>query len=175
MLIILWKSCDSHDRKCVKMADLVNFWENRINSFRNLLLQTHQSECYQIWVPTLGQGHDVKSRRSCWSRSRKCVKMADSICLVKLCKFLQKLSSPGPPVIMLPNFGYNIRPGPRLATGPWSIFLWVYQAGRMAKRYAHFPLNCLAWVWILTQWQTVTWCFTGWVTHQCVCYPFDGR
>ena len=28
MLIKLWKSCESRDQKCVKMADLVNFWEN---------------------------------------------------------------------------------------------------------------------------------------------------
>ena len=54
------RSCRSHDRNCVKMADFVNFWENRINSFKNLLLQTHQSECYQIWVTTLGQVRDVK-------------------------------------------------------------------------------------------------------------------
>ena len=45
------------------------------NSFKNLL-QTHQSECFQIWVPTLGQGTDVKLRRSCRSHDRKCVKMA---------------------------------------------------------------------------------------------------
>ena len=51
----LQRSCQSHDRKCVRMADFVNFWENRINSFKNLPLQTHQSECYQIWVKTLGQ------------------------------------------------------------------------------------------------------------------------
>ena len=33
------------DRKCVKMADFVNFGKNCVNSFKNLLLQTHQSEC----------------------------------------------------------------------------------------------------------------------------------
>ena len=77
ILIILWKSCRSCDKKCVKMADLVNFWENCINSFHNLLLQTHLSECYQIWVTSLGQGHDVKLRRSCRSHDGKCVKMVD--------------------------------------------------------------------------------------------------
>ena len=71
----LLKSCRSHDQKCVKMANLVNFGENRINSFNNLLFQTHQSECYQMWVTTLGQDRDVKLRRPCRSRDRKCVKM----------------------------------------------------------------------------------------------------
>ena len=37
----------------------VNFWENHVNSFQNLLL-IHQSECYQNWVTTLGHGKDVK-------------------------------------------------------------------------------------------------------------------
>ena len=55
----------------------------RANSFKNLLLQTHLSECYQIWVTSLGHGHDVKLRRSCRSYDRKCVKMAD------LVKFLE--------------------------------------------------------------------------------------
>ena len=41
MLIILWKSSGSRDQKCVKMAIFVNIWENRINTFQNLLLQTH--------------------------------------------------------------------------------------------------------------------------------------
>ena len=67
------------DRKCVKMADFINFWENRINSFKNLLLQTHQSKCYQILVATLGQDRDVKVWRSCRSRDRKCNKMADFV------------------------------------------------------------------------------------------------
>ena len=49
------QSCRSRDQKCVKMADFVNFGENRINSFKNLFLQTHQAECYHIWVTTLGQ------------------------------------------------------------------------------------------------------------------------
>ena len=34
------------------------FGKNHINSFKNLPLQTHQSECYQIWVTTLGHGPD---------------------------------------------------------------------------------------------------------------------
>ena len=42
---------------CVKMAAFVNYWENHVNSFKNLL-QSHQSECYQIWVTALGQGPD---------------------------------------------------------------------------------------------------------------------
>ena len=79
MLIILWKSCGSHDQKCVKMADLVNYWEHCINAFKNHLLQTHPSECYQIWVSTFGQGLDVKLQRSCLSHDRKCIKMADFI------------------------------------------------------------------------------------------------
>ena len=48
----LLKSCGSRDRKCVKMADFINIWENHINSFKNLLLQNNQSECYRIWVAT---------------------------------------------------------------------------------------------------------------------------
>ena len=45
---------------CGGHADHVtgSVYENRINSFKNLLLQTHQSDCYQIWVTTLGQGPD---------------------------------------------------------------------------------------------------------------------
>ena len=39
----------SCDFKSVKMVDLVN-------SLKNLFLQTHQSECYQAWVKTLGRG-----------------------------------------------------------------------------------------------------------------------
>ena len=31
-----------------------------VNSFENLLLQTHQSESYQIWVTTLSQGVVVR-------------------------------------------------------------------------------------------------------------------
>uniref|UniRef100_A0A8C4QWX0 Uncharacterized protein n=1 Tax=Eptatretus burgeri TaxID=7764 RepID=A0A8C4QWX0_EPTBU len=31
------------------MADLINLLENLVNSFKNLPLQTHQSECDQIW------------------------------------------------------------------------------------------------------------------------------
>jgi len=59
------------------MADLIHFWENRVNSFKNILLQTHQSdECDQIWVTRLGRGPDVKLQRPCWSPDRKCVKMA---------------------------------------------------------------------------------------------------
>ena len=54
------------------MADLLNF-------FKKFLLQTHQSECHQIWVTTLGQGLDVKLQRSCQSHDWKCVKMADSL------------------------------------------------------------------------------------------------
>ena len=42
----------------MKMVDLVNVWENHIHSFKNLPLQTHQSEWYQIWVTTIGQGHE---------------------------------------------------------------------------------------------------------------------
>ena len=34
------------------MTDLINFFKN--------LLQTYQSECYQIWLTTLGMGMDVK-------------------------------------------------------------------------------------------------------------------
>ena len=41
------------DVKLVKMANLIKF-------FQNLLLQTHQSEYYQIWVTILGRGRDVK-------------------------------------------------------------------------------------------------------------------
>ena len=61
------------------MANLINFWENHINSFKNLHLQTQQSECYQIWVTILGQGHDVKLQRLCRTHDWKCVKMADLV------------------------------------------------------------------------------------------------
>ena len=61
----LQKPCRSHDQKCVKMADFVNFGGNRVNSFKNLLLQIYQLKCYQILVPILGQGRDVKLQRSC--------------------------------------------------------------------------------------------------------------
>ena len=53
----LRRQCQSCAWKCVKMVDLVNVWDNCINSFKNLPLQTNQSECYQIWV-TFGQGPD---------------------------------------------------------------------------------------------------------------------
>ena len=72
----LRRSCRSCYQKCFKMANFVNFWDNHVNSFKNLFLQTHQSERYQILVTTLGQGKDVKLRRSCRSCDRKCVKMA---------------------------------------------------------------------------------------------------
>ena len=75
MLIILWKLWGSCDQKCVKMANWSSVWKNRINSFKNLLFQTHPSECYQIWVTTLGQGLDTLWR-SCQSYVRKCVKIA---------------------------------------------------------------------------------------------------
>ena len=52
---------------------------SRANSFQNLRLQTHQSECYQIWVATLAQGRDVKLWRPCWSHDHKCLKMADLV------------------------------------------------------------------------------------------------
>ena len=61
----LLRSCWSHDQKCVKMADFVNFWESHVNSFKNLSLQTHQSEFYQIRVTTLGQGSE--KRQVLWS------------------------------------------------------------------------------------------------------------
>ena len=73
------KSSPSRDRKCVKMADLVNFCGNRMNSFKTLLLQTHQPEYYQICVATLGHSHNVKLWRPCWSLDQKCVKMVDLV------------------------------------------------------------------------------------------------
>jgi len=53
----LRKSRRSCDRKCAEMAIWVNFGENRQNFFKNIILQTHQSECFQIWVTTLDQVH----------------------------------------------------------------------------------------------------------------------
>ena len=49
---------------------------DRVNFFTNLLRQTKQSECYQIWVTTFGHGPDVKLWRPCLSCDWKCVKMA---------------------------------------------------------------------------------------------------
>ena len=98
----LRRSCPWCDRKCVKMADLVNFWKNCVNSFKNLLLKTQQSECYQIGVTALGQGPDVKLQRPYRSHDQKCVKMA-------VTQILQ--NSPETPVRMLPNLACNIRPG----------------------------------------------------------------
>jgi len=63
----------------------LNFWENRINFFQNLLLQTQLSECNQIWVALLGKGRDVKLWRSCQLLEKKCGKMADMV------KYLESL------------------------------------------------------------------------------------
>jgi len=38
----------------VKITDFLSFWGNHANSFQNLPLQTPQTECFQIWVSTLG-------------------------------------------------------------------------------------------------------------------------
>ena len=51
------KSHRSCERKCAEMTIWVNFGENRKNFFKNIILQTHQSECFQIWVTTLDQVH----------------------------------------------------------------------------------------------------------------------
>uniref|UniRef100_A0A8C4R532 Agouti domain-containing protein n=1 Tax=Eptatretus burgeri TaxID=7764 RepID=A0A8C4R532_EPTBU len=53
------------------------FGKNRTNSFNNLLLQIHQSECYQIWVAPLGQGGDVKLPRSNTSSHQQVMSQVD--------------------------------------------------------------------------------------------------
>ena len=41
-------AAESHDQKCVKMVDFVKIWKNHVNSFKNLLLQTNQSDALPI-------------------------------------------------------------------------------------------------------------------------------
>ena len=61
------------------------------------------------------------------------------------------------------------------------LLIWTMErmTDRMAYRYTHLPLSCLAWVWIPTQihenFGLKTRYFTGRVIDRCVCHPMDGR